>query len=147
MNHITAVASEADSDSVNCRGTTARGMGRRIVAIPAILAIVLLGLLWWFDPAQASLPLCSFHTLTGLDCPGCGATRATHELLHGRLSAAWHYNAFWVLSLPLFAYVTISEWRSLAGRRPLPGDLSRQPWFWMSAAAAAMVFFVLRNLI
>ena len=111
-----------------------------------LLAILLLGLLWWFDPAEVNLPLCTFHALTGLDCPGCGATRATHELLHGRLLAAWHYNALWVLSLPLAAYLAISELRVLAGRRPLPGDLPRRTWFWLSVAAAAILFFVVRNL-
>jgi hypothetical protein len=109
-------------------------------------AIVLLGLLWWFDPAKAHLPMCTFHVLTGLDCPGCGATRATHELLHGRLLAAWRYNALWVLMLPVVVYSAVSELRALAGRRALPGDLPRQPWFWVAVVAAAMAFFVVRNL-
>jgi hypothetical protein len=110
------------------------------------VAILVLGLLWWFDPAEMNLPLCRFHAMTGLNCPGCGATRATHELLHGRLAAAWHYNALWVLSLPLVVYASISELRTLAGHRPLPGDLSRRIWFWISLSAAGMVFFVVRNL-
>jgi hypothetical protein len=132
------------------RGPLAPGyFGRRsrpIVAILALMAILLLGLLWWFDPSQMNLPLCRFHALMGLNCPGCGATRATHELLHGRLAAAWHYNALWVLSLPLAVYASISELRTLAGGRPLPGGLSRRIWFWISLSAAGMVFFVVRNL-
>ncbi len=107
---------------------------------------MVLGLLWWFDPAEMGLPLCSFHALTGWDCPGCGATRATHELLHGRLAAAWHYNALWVLLWPVALYAALSELRALSGRRPLPGDLPRQPWFWVAAALAAVVFFLVRNL-
>lgn len=107
---------------------------------------VLLGLLWWFDPAEANLPLCSFHAITGLDCPGCGATRATHELLHGRFLAALHYNALWVLSLPLVAYLAVSELRVSSGRTSLPGDLARRTWFWMLVVAIAIAFSVLRNL-
>ena len=82
------------------------------------MAVVLLGLLWWFDPAKMGLPLCSFHVLTGWDCPGCGATRATHELLHGRLAAAWHYNALWVLSWPVALYAALSELRASAAGGP-----------------------------
>jgi hypothetical protein len=146
MNNATGIASEADDR--NSRGPTVRGMcPRPIVAIPVCVIVVLLGLLWWIDPAETHLPLCSFHAMTGLDCPGCGATRATHELLHGRLRAAWHYNALWVMSLPLVAYVMVSELRTLSGRRPLPGDLPRRVWFWMSLAAAAIVFSVVRNLV
>ncbi len=114
------------------------------LACAAIL--LLLGLLWWFDPAKMNLPMCTFRALTGLECPGCGATRATHELLHGHLLAAWRYNALWVLLLPVAIYAGVSELRTLAGRRPLPGDLARQPWFWVAIFAAATVFFVVRNL-
>jgi hypothetical protein len=119
---------------------------RRVATLLVCTTILLLGLLWWFDPAEAHLPMCTFHVLTGLQCPGCGATRATHELLHGRLLAAWHYNALWVLMLPAVVYAAASEMRLLAGRRPLPGDLPRRPWFWVAVVAAAMVFFVVRNL-
>ncbi len=123
------------------------GQARRLnIAALALLGILLLGLLWWFDPAETNTPLCAFHALTGLDCPGCGATRATHELLHGRLLAAFHYNALWVLALPLAAYLGLSELRVLAGRRPLPGDLPRRTWFWLTVAVVAIGFFVARNL-
>jgi hypothetical protein len=142
-----------DSDS---RRLTAAGMrdectpsaiSRRLSqAILAILGIMSVALLWWFDPAEINVPLCSFHAWTGLECPGCGATRATHELLHGRLLMALRCNALWVLSLPLVAYLAISELRIMAGHRPLPGDLPRQTRFWLAVAAVAMVFFVLRNL-
>jgi hypothetical protein len=40
-----------------------------------------------------------FHSLTGLNCPGCGATRAAYQLLHGHLLRALHDNALFVLTL------------------------------------------------
>ena len=116
------------------------------VILLALLVIPLLGLLWWFDPADADLSLCAFHAVTGLNCPGCGATRATHELLHGRLLMALHHNALWVLSLPIAVYLALSELRITIGGCPLPGDLPRRGWFWGLAAVVAMAFFVVRNL-
>jgi hypothetical protein len=112
----------------------------------AAITVLVLSLLWWFDPTTLNLPLCWFHTWTGLDCPGCGATRATHELLHGRLMAAWHYNALWVLSLPLVVYMAVSELRLATGHRPLPGDLPRRQWIWIGIVMASFLFFVIRNL-
>jgi hypothetical protein len=123
-----------------------RQAGGRAATLPVCLAILLLALLWWFDPAKTNLPACTFHALTGLDCPGCGATRATHELLHGRLLTALRYNPLWVLSLPLVLYLAVSEWRLSAGRRPLPGDLPRQPWFWISLVTLATAYVIVRNL-
>ena len=45
-------------------------------------------------------PPCLFLSLTGLQCPGCGSTRALIHLLHGELRAAWRMNALFVLLLP-----------------------------------------------
>ena len=113
------------------------------------MGILLLGLLWQFDPTKNPLPIwpiCMFHAVTGLDCPGCGATRATHELLHGRWAAAWHDNALWVLLLPIFGYCAVSEWRVLNNQPPLPGNLSHNKWFGYAIAFLAIGFFALRNL-
>jgi hypothetical protein len=135
-----------DERGGSTRNDVAAGGSPNVVRIVVAVAAVLVGLLWWFDPAEAHLPLCTFRVVTGLQCPGCGATRATHELLHGRFVAAWHLNALWVLMLPVAVYAAASELRTLAGRRPLPGDLARQPWFWVAVVTATTVFFVVRNL-
>jgi hypothetical protein len=122
--------------------------GRVNIAIVLLgpLVVGLLLLLWWFDPSKVRLPLCSFHTFTGLDCPGCGATRATHELLHGHLLSALRYNALWALLWPVAVYAAVSEMRLLAGGRPLPGNLLRQKRFWLPLAVTAILFAVMRNL-
>ncbi len=107
---------------------------------------IALGLLWRFDPAKSPVPLCGFHAMSGLYCPGCGTLRATHELLHGHLLSALHDNALWTLSLPLLLYLGASQLWARAGRRGWPGDVTDKPWFWIGVAIVAAIFFVLRNL-
>ena len=109
-------------------------------------AVAALATVWWFDPAEFGLPTCTFHAMTGLHCPGCGATRATHELLHGRPLTALHNNALWVLLMPAAVYAVASEIRYMVKGRPLPGDLVRKPWLVATIALASMVFAVVRNL-
>jgi hypothetical protein len=55
------------------------------------------------------IPPCPFHAVTGLWCPGCGATRATHALLHGDVSAAFGYNAMYVLFLPFLVAAIVTR--------------------------------------
>ncbi len=46
--------------------------------------------------------VCTFRRIFGMDCPGCGLTRAFVALAHGRVAAGWHYHPVGVL---LFAAV------------------------------------------
>ncbi|HEY2341479.1 MAG TPA: DUF2752 domain-containing protein [Chthoniobacteraceae bacterium] len=49
-----------------------------------------LGFFWLhFD---LPVPPCTFHLITGQPCPGCGATRAMRQLMHGNLLGALHFN-------------------------------------------------------
>jgi len=48
--------------------------------------------------------VCQFRNLTGLDCPGCGLSRAFVSIAHGDLAAAWKYNA---ASLLVFALLLV----------------------------------------
>jgi hypothetical protein len=89
-------------------------------------------ILFLFDPAHYGFyPVCYFHLITGLYCPGCGALRATHQLLHGNLAAAARLNLLVVLSLPATALWSV-RWI-----RPL--------WIWFFLATCA-AFTVVRNL-
>ena len=88
----------------------------------ALLALVAIGgavILRQHDPVVTSwFPVCVFHQLTSLHCPGCGATRAVHALLHGRILEAICWNPFLVLGCPLIAGVF--WWRTRRERRGLP---------------------------
>jgi hypothetical protein len=114
-------------------------------ALLAALGTAGLWLLWRFHPADWGLPLCTFYSTTGLYCPGCGGTRATHELLHGHLLAALHDNALWVAALPLVLYAAASQGRLLLFGRPLWGDPATKPWCLIALGVATLAFFVLRN--
>ncbi len=116
------------------------------ITLISILAAGVAGasVLFWVDPLQVPIyPVCPFHQLTGLDCPGCGSTRATHALLHGQLVAALHFNALFVLSLPLFAWLGLRFVQS--GIKGKPPVAIQPSWVWCYLAAWA-AFGILRNL-
>jgi hypothetical protein len=56
-------------------------------------------------------PACPFKALTGLDCPGCGGLRMTHDVLHGDLAAAAADNIFLLVGLPLLFGWMLVRWR------------------------------------
>jgi len=112
----------------------------------SVCAVIGAGLiLFWFDPAQYRLyPFCFFHEATGLHCPGCGGTRALHQLLRGNVMAALHLNALVVVSLPLLAWLGIRFAMGQFNQRP-PTPIVSLSWLWL-LLALAVAFSVLRNL-
>jgi len=117
-----------------------------IWAVVGAALLLVLAALWLVDPAEWHVPVCGLYRTTGFYCPGCGATRATHELLHGRLLAALHENALWVLGLPLVVYAAASEVCRQCWGRALPGDLTHNGWVILGAGILVVLFGVLRNL-
>jgi hypothetical protein len=79
------------------------GSGPRLAAI--LLAAFAAGgatLVFFFDPTTHHFyPVCQFHRLTGLNCPGCGMTRALYALLHGEVMTALRDNALLVAAIPV----------------------------------------------
>jgi hypothetical protein len=103
------------------------------------------GIVLFVNPSESRwLPRCAFHSLTGLNCPGCGATRALFHLVHGRILTALRCNAFFVLALPFLAYAWVSVTLETFGGRRLPAPFLRARWIY-ALAAAIVLFAVLRN--
>jgi hypothetical protein len=88
--------------------------------------------------------VCQFHRLTGLNCPGCGMTRALYALLHGDFLTALRDNALFVLAL---AAMTVRGawfgWNKIHGRT---NKDFIQAKFLCLLLFLALVFAVLRNL-
>ena len=113
-----------------------------------LLGILVAGgatLVYFNDPVLSSFyPVCAFHKLTGLNCPGCGATRAVFALLHGRWQAAWRDNALFLVTMG--ALLARAGWLALnrARRRPVASLIPTRcliPWL-----VVALIFGVVRNL-
>ena len=87
-------------------------MRRKWWIIGAVAVIVIAGIAIYstFDPSTVRFfPRCTFLTLTGLKCPGCGTQRAIHALLHGNFLEAVRFNAMMVASVPLLALYGYAE--------------------------------------
>jgi len=115
------------------------GRGRWLVLLGLVAAALLLG---WFattDPFNHNaswLPRCLFRDATGgYLCPGCGAGRATHSLMHGRLGLAFACNPLFVVALPLILIGLANELVRAVRGRPL--------WRWrLPAKVVLLIGFV-----
>jgi len=98
------------------------------------LAVAGAAILYRFDPTTAGFfPPCLFRLLTGLQCPGCGTTRALHHLLHGDVAGAFSLNPMLFVAVPFAGAATAS--RRLA-THPVTG------W---AAAVVTVLWGILRN--
>lgn len=81
---------------------------------------------------------CPFRALTGIDCPGCGMSRALVSLLHGDLagSLAWH-----PMLIPTLITVGF-----LAVFRKKPKARDRILWIWVAAMALCWIVRLIANI-
>jgi len=82
----------------------------RRASVIAIWALLIAGsvYLYLFEPGKTGFfPVCLFRAFTGLTCPGCGSTRAMHQILHGHFVAAFMLNPLFLLALPFLLFALI----------------------------------------
>ncbi len=110
------------------------------------LAVVGVGSLFLINPSTTPIfPPCPFYAITGLYCPICGLTRALHQLLHGNLLNALHFNALLVVSLPLIAwFLWPYAFSLLTGKSRRIRTLS--PAWQVAVLLVLLVYGVIRNI-
>ncbi len=111
-------------------------MKRVLGCIFAGIALLWLGALYFFDPAQSSsyfLP-CLFRLVTGRRCPGCGAQRSIHQLLHGNFLDA-------ILLCPFLYFLM-----AVVGIYVLCPRIAEKKVFGYSVVTITVVYTVLRLL-
>jgi Protein of unknown function (DUF2752) len=120
-------------------------LGLFVAATLAFAVVSGAAVLFFFDPTKNNFyPICQFHLLTGLYCPGCGATRATYQLLHGNCLAALHFNALYVIALAMLAARGI--WFLKRKYYCQPVRFFIPPNALWTLLVVAIVFVVLRNI-
>ena len=95
---------------------------RRLLAPLIAGAVALAGcaLVFAVDPNEPGhYPVCPTRALLGIDCPGCGLMRGTHDLLHGNIAGAVDHNILIPVLVPLVLLLWMG-WlkRASTGIRP-----------------------------
>jgi hypothetical protein len=123
-----------------------RQLTQRVALVMGGLTVVGIGVtLYFFNPSKYHFyPVCMFHQMTGLNCPGCGATRAMYALVHGDFLTALHDNA--LLILLMVAGGGRGLWMAVEKLRGRPAGKFYPAWTLWVVLAAALVFGVVRNL-
>ena len=118
---------------------------RLVLASIWVTSIALAIYAFVFEPGKTGFfPGCMFRALTGFTCPGCGSTRALHQLLHGHVGDAFVLNPLLLIALPIFLFVLMrhTSW-AIRGATPegnrLPASVIYAIFF------ALLSFWVIRN--
>ena len=116
-------------------------------AAAAVVMVAGAAVLYAFNPATTQiLPPCPFLALTGFYCPGCGSTRAMHQLLHGRIGAAFDLNPLVVVLLPFVVVGLAREARRLWSPPRARRGASLPRWLTWTLPVIVVLFGVMRNL-
>jgi hypothetical protein len=101
--------------------------------------------LYFLEPGKSAFfPSCPFRVLTGFTCPGCGTTRALHQLLHGNLAAAFELNPLLLLSLPFLFYALVRYTYGVMLGQPMRHN-TLAPKYIYALFGIVLFFWVFRN--
>lgn len=120
---------------------------QRLLVITII--IIVGGVVYYlFSPLESSFfPKCPFHSITGLDCPGCGSQRALHYLTHFEIKKAFLSNPLLIMAIPYILTGIYFEY--FGGKENYPR--MRKILFGKNAAVIVLIvvllFWIGRNLI
>jgi hypothetical protein len=98
----------------------------------------------WNPSVHKYYPDCIFKVITGLQCPGCGGLRGTHEIMHLNFTEAFSYNPLVFISTPVIIYVIIYFALSLFGIK-MP-KLTLTPVLATLISVIVLLFWIYRNL-
>lgn len=94
---------------------------------------------------------CPVLSLTGLQCPLCGATRAAGALASGDFAAAWSFNALLVVGVILLGCCAAAWLVEVVGGPALRPPRRLRPLtqnkVYVAVGMVAAVFMVVRNLV
>ena len=88
-----------------------------------LIGVLGIGVVTWglgIAPGEVRLVPCPVHTVTGVECPGCGMTRACTAAGQGQFGQAWHHHplVFALLSLALVFVLVPNAFRLVWQRLP-----------------------------
>jgi hypothetical protein len=120
-------------------------IARISVAILLCLALANITGMVHVEKLTGSVPVfCPFKAITGIDCPGCGMTRAIISLIEGNPGNAFLYNPF---SFFLLFILTLSI-LPLRWFEPVRGRLERMfPIFYAVALSLAITVWIFDRLL
>ena len=93
------------------------------------------------------MPGCIFRKVTGLQCPGCGMTRASYATLHGRFGDAFRFNPVGMVLLPPVMIALGIEVIGWVRGKPLPFRLNPGRWGATVLAVVMIGWWILRNIL
>lgn len=121
-------------------------MRRSLLLVVAGLVMLVLGFIYYaLDPSTSdAFPRCSFLSITGYKCPGCGGQRAVHALLNGDVAGAFRFNALLMIAVPWMGLCLFAESRRTRNPR-LYARLNPELLMWLFLALTVS-WWLLRNI-
>jgi len=115
--------------------------------VVAIWSLLLAGAAYAFafEPGKTGFfPVCIFRLLTGFTCPGCGSTRAMHQLLHGHVLAAFMLNPLFLIAIPFLLFALL-RYSVVVMRGGVPRQNSLPASYIYAIFFVVLSFWIFRN--
>ena len=118
----------------------------------SIVVVLVTGLIYgvhvWFVNYTGRYELleCKLKAYVGIDCPGCGGTRALANLFRGKVFTAIYYNAFAVYGAIVYGLFFLTQTLQRITKGKMAGIKFRMIYLWI-AIVILVVQYILKLII
>lgn len=110
-----------------------------------LCGLAVLAVLYVYPPENLGYDLCPARRLMGVQCAGCGVTRATRALLHGEFRTAFQLNPLYMFFLPFLLYLWfVAGQYAFDAKKPFPLFTRKITGIFLSVL---LLFTLLRNIV
>lgn len=101
---------------------------------------------YYNNPAVKPYPPCPFLYFTGHFCPGCGTSRAFHQILHGNILYALDLNPLMVVCIPFIIYLLICFLEPEVKEKCIVSRLVFNSFFLKMMLGVIFIYWIARNI-
>lgn len=112
--------------------------------LPFIAAPLIFLLAKFVAEHKDMLTPCLTYTLFGINCPGCGATRASIALLNGDIITSLRQNCMVIIGILVCVWLYV-EFLFKIYEKPLPFTIVKQKYIWIFVSFL-FIYTILRNI-
>ncbi|MBE5927079.1 MAG: DUF2752 domain-containing protein [Lachnospiraceae bacterium] len=113
------------------------------IFVVVLTAIIYVAQIWFVNyTGRYDLLECRLKTMTGINCPGCGGTRALKSLFKGDIFSSLYYNAFATYGAIIYILFFVTQTLERITKGKIKGIKFKMVYLWIAIGVLVIQYLL-----